>query len=366
MKYFRELFAARAEISKFPEIDTKVGAVVSLGMFIDHGIAALTIAFREKEIFVFSILQWLVVALAYFLWVQMLDWIPEDVWRSTENSDSGSIADIILLIWSFACVGLAAYPIGILSGCIGAAFLLKRLKRKCTIATCLRLVMPQSVPLWLFHWFDGWITAMQILERLPRKNPPTPLEHMRREALYYAWKVASAGMLPSILTGNGLARSGVNSVKFAWAHLRDVQKLRLGYSICCWVIGIGTYVLAVLWLNSGILAPYGTDIYGKVYWVYLWVALPMLAGVLVVIIFLRPVFLLGIGNLYLRYLAEKGEAVTLPKTEKGYMNGLAAFGVLMIFIAVAYVYRNELGIVDMLSVPYDAPERYPVPWASSN
>lgn len=366
MKYFRELSAARAEISKLPEINKKVGVFVSLSAFIDLGIDALSIAFREKEIFVFSILQWLVVALVYCLWVQMLDWIPADVWRSTEDSDSGSIADVVLLLWSFACVGLAAYPIGILSGCIGAAFLLKRLKRRCTIARCLRIVMPQSVPLWLFHWLDGWITTTQILDRLPKKRPVLPVERIISEAIYYAWKVGSAGMLPSILVGNGLAQSGVNSVKFARAHLRHVLKLRFGYSICCWVVGIGTYVLAVLWINSVILVPYGESIYDKVFWFYLWVAIPMLAGVLVVIIFLRPIYLLGIGNLYLRYMAEQGEAIVLPRPEKGYIDGLAAFCVLGIFITVAYVYRNELGIVDMLSVPYGAPERYPVPWASAN
>jgi len=74
--------------------------------------------FTEKEALFFVLLQWLVIFLVYLLWVQMLAWIPDEVWQSTENSDEGSIVDWILLLWSFICVGIAAFPIGILSGCM--------------------------------------------------------------------------------------------------------------------------------------------------------------------------------------------------------------------------------------------------------
>ena len=87
---------------------------------------ALKLIFLEKEIIVFSVLQVAVIAAAYYLWVQMLDWIPESVWRSAENSKRGSIVDIVLLLWSFVCVGIATFPIGLLSGCIGAAHFLHR------------------------------------------------------------------------------------------------------------------------------------------------------------------------------------------------------------------------------------------------
>src|SRR5690554_7569188 len=78
----------------------------------------------------------------------MLDWIPEEVWRSAAESDEGSIADWILLAWSFVCVGFAAFPVGILTGCMGATHFLHKQGRESTVATCLKLVLPQSWSLW--------------------------------------------------------------------------------------------------------------------------------------------------------------------------------------------------------------------------
>ena len=68
---------------------------------------ALLLGFKEKEIFFFGLIQWLAILLAYLLWVQMLHWIPQDVWdtveRCQEDNDNWAeecslIADIPLLL----------------------------------------------------------------------------------------------------------------------------------------------------------------------------------------------------------------------------------------------------------------------------
>src|SRR5690554_7624268 len=105
---------------------------------------------------------------------------------------------------------------------MGATHFLHKQGRESTVATCLKLVLPQSWSLWSFHWIDGWITVNQILDRLPkkggRKNP------ILSEALYYAWKLGISGVLPSIVTGNNLIKSGKNSVFFrSEEHTSELQ-----------------------------------------------------------------------------------------------------------------------------------------------
>lgn len=352
MRFFSQLDFVQSEIASSTEGKKKPETLSSTAKTIAVMSKALLFAFREKEIFVFAVLQWLVIFLTYYLWVQMLDWIPEEVWRSTKDSDRGSVADWVLLIWSFVCVGIAAYPIGILSGCMGAAHLLHRLHGKSTITRCLRLTLPRGWPLWAFHWIDGWYTVSQILERLPSKDMPSPRERRISEALYYSWKLGVAGMLPGLVSGQGLVDAGKNSVKFVVANFVSVATIRLGYSALCSIVGTLTYVGAVLFIFNGGLVDTDKEIYGQVYSIYVWVGLPAMAGVGVVMMFLRPFYILAICELYYRQgPLDKVEAAIQDKGN-GYLDSIVAFTVLILLTLVAYLYRNELGIVEMLSVPY--------------
>jgi len=314
---------------------------------------AFSLAFKEKEIFVFALLQWATIGLVYLLWVQMLDWIPEDVWRSTVDSDSGSIADWVLLGWSFLCVGIAAFPIGILTGSMGATHFLHRQGRESTIAASLKLVLPQSWALWSFHWIDGWITVNQILKRLPSKNNHTSIEkRILDEALYYAWKLGIAGVLPSIVTGNNLIQSGKNSVIFVKRNFSKVARLRAGYSILCWIVGIGAYVGSFFLFNSSEIIPSGDEIYAHVYTFYLWAIVPMLIATAIIMLFLRPIYVLALCDLYSEHLEKKGEIVNLPDNPSKVISVLVTFMCLCMIVIVVYLYRNEIGITEMLAIPY--------------
>ena len=103
------------EIRGIPGVKQKPKKTDALKYFFIRADQAIKLVFLEREIIIFALLQWIVIGFGYFLWVQMLDWIPEEVWRSAENSDSGSIADIVLLAWSFIIVGIVALPVGILN-----------------------------------------------------------------------------------------------------------------------------------------------------------------------------------------------------------------------------------------------------------
>lgn len=145
MNIFKRLQFVREEIAEIPDIDEKPSGGVTT--FLTRVTYALSLGFKEKEIFFFGLLQWVSIALAYLLGVQMLDWIPESVWESAANSNEASVVDLILWIWSFFCVSVASFPVGIFTRCMGAAHFLHKQGRESTVATCLKFVLTQSWPL---------------------------------------------------------------------------------------------------------------------------------------------------------------------------------------------------------------------------
>lgn len=351
MGVFNEISFVRDEIKDLPGIQRKPPG--GIGSFTSRIGAALALGFKEKEIFMFGLLQWAAIGLGYLLWVQMLDWIPEWVWRSAAESDSGSIADVVLLVWSFVCVGVVAYPIGILSGCMGAAHFLHRQGQPSSVAACLQMVLPQGWPLWTFHWIDGWITVNRILDRLPRKNDRrSKAQKAASEVLYYAWKLGIAGVLPNLVTGHGLLRSGKNSVLFVKDNFKEVAKLRTGYSALCWVVGILAYIGTMFLFMVVDIVPEGGEVYGHIYTFYLWAAVPILVATAVIMLLLRPIYVLALCELYSEYVEREDIPIDLPDNPSKGTSALVAFGCLCLIIGVAYLFRQELGITDMLATPY--------------
>lgn len=351
MGILNQIDFVRDEIKNIPGIEKKPsGGITSFGSRIGY---AISLAFREKEIITFVLLQWAAIGLGYLLWVQMLDWIPEEVWRTAAESDEGSIVDVILLVWSFVIIGLVAFPVGILTGCMGTVHFLHRQRRESTIAMCLKLVMPQSWSLWAFHWIDGWITVRQIMERLPRKNDRrTPAQKALSEALYYAWKVGVSGILPSIVTGNNLVASARRSIHFVKSNFLEVAKLRAGYSALCWIVGIGAYAGSFFFLSAVDVVPANGEVYSHMYTIYFWLGVPILIAVGVVMLVLRPIYVLALCDLYSDHLENRGFPVDLPENPPTAISALVTFVVLCVLLGTAFLYRHELGIVDMLSIPY--------------
>ncbi len=95
MGMLNQIDFVRDEIKSIPNIDKKPSG--GIGSFCSSIGYAISLGFKEKEIFFFGLLQWVSIGISYLLWVQMLNWIPEEVWRSAAESDEGSIADWILL-----------------------------------------------------------------------------------------------------------------------------------------------------------------------------------------------------------------------------------------------------------------------------
>jgi hypothetical protein len=300
------------------------------------------------------LLQWTSIAIGYYLWVQMLDWIPPEVWQSAAESDDGSIPDLILFLWSFVCVGVAAFLLSIFSACIGAVHFLNRQGRESTIAGCLKIVGPQALSLWVFQWMDGWITVKQILKRLPKKNDrTTPAERALSEALYYAWKLGTIGILPSLVTGRGLVESCRQSFFVVKNKFENVARLRVGYSVLCWIVGVAAYIGTIFFFIAfPKLMPGGEEIYSHIYTFYFWAAVPILCAVAIVQLFLRPIYLVGSCDIYFDYLEENNQRVMLPSMPSRWVSAVVIFFILVLAVAGVFMFRHEWGIMDMLSTPY--------------
>ena len=346
-----ELLSMQRELAALPEIQkipTDIETDSEASGFASKAGYALSLGLKEKEIFFFGGMQWLAVAIAYLLWTQMLFWIPPEVWEalSSEEDGAGPI-DLALTLWAFVCVGVAAFPIAIFSSCMGVTHFLHKQGRASTVAMCLKLSLPNAWPLWAFHWTDGWITVRQIMSRIPStEEKRTPAQILYEEALYYAWKVGIAGVLPSMVLGKGMIESGKESLAFVKQHTKEIVRLRASYSGYCWLLGILTYVAAfpiVFYLDDG------TGIGNNIANIYLYIALPICFSVGVIMFFLRPIYLLSLCNLYSDYLKANNKAIELPDNPPRAISALVVFAILCIAVLVVFYYREAIGLVDILS-----------------
>lgn len=260
-----------------------------------------SLVLREKEILVFAALQWVVVALTYYLWVQIIGWIPMAVWES-EATGSRILLDLTVTAWSLGCVALAAYPVGLLTGCIGAAHFLHQQGAPCSTVGCLAAVLPKAGSLWAFHAADGWITVEQIVERLPKKRRRMSVAaRAASELAYYAWKVGTIGVVPAIVAGHDVIEAGGQSVRLVKARLADVLLLRAEYSAACWAVGVTAYLGAAAFMLA---APARFQSDHALFTFYLWMGVPILAAAAAVMVVLRPIFLIATSQLYSDFVRE--------------------------------------------------------------
>lgn len=305
--------------------------------------------FTEKEIITFAILQLVCIGLGYYLWVQILDWIPEEVWKDTRGSNGSSMADVILFLWSFVCVGLTTYPLGLLTACMGAAHFLHENGEESTIAKCLRIVLPRAWPIWIFSWTDGWWTVNRIMERLPKKNDRVSLSRkLAHETIYQAWKIASLGFLPALIIGRGVIDSCKDSLGVLKTHFKTICQLRIAYAVICWLFGVGSYIGAIFMVPY--IFPHMSSRY-DIYTFYVYVGFPMLVSLFCIQVFFRPIYILSACRIYSNYVRENNIPVKLPTVSK-FSSTIVAFLVLCIIVGTGFLYRDELGITELLSRPY--------------
>lgn len=310
----------------------------SIGSFFTSIAASLRFIFTEKENIVFALLQWATIALVYFIWTQGLSWIPEEIWK---NDSENTAANLILLVWSLACVGLAAFPLGILTACMNASCLLRFQNKESTFTDCMKAAFSRAGTLWIFSWIDGWWTVKRILERLPKKNDRTLRSvKIEREIIYQLWKMISLGFIPALLYGRSFKDACKDSLFLLKKRFLPLIKLRLGYSFVCWIVGIGCYAGTVLFFCYMDKMPDEYDIYS---W-YFYAGLPLILALLIIIILFRPLYIISACRIYINYACDEGITPNLPQRTSAFTNILVIFLCFAAIIGVVLLFHQQLGI----------------------
>ena len=332
---------------KKQSVDTSVWTSENVGAFGRSSAYAIRLILTEKEILLFSMLQLVAIGVAYLIWVQIIGWIPMEVWES-ESYLTGFAINAALIGWSFACVALAAYPIAVLTAAMGAAHFLREQGHPSTIAACLKLALPNSRKLWMFHVADGWLTVLRILDRLPKRGGNGSIAlRVAREAAYHAWKVGTIAMPAALLTGKGLRAAGNDSLSLVKARLGDVLKLRGGYSVACWIVGVSAYVGAIFFIRG---AGAFDDPVHPMFAFYMWAAVPILIAVGIIKLFLRPIYVIASCKYYSDLLIEQGKPVVFENLPGRGASAFVTFAVLAIIVGFVIVFRQQLGLMDVLTV----------------
>lgn len=302
---------------------------------------------EEKEILFFAMLQWLVIGLAYTLWTQILDWIPDELWqevkRSVDRDDEGAftLVNLVFLAWSFFIILVASYPISLLNAAMTAAHYLRSTNQTSTIAKCLNIAAKNLSRLWIYTTIDAWITVTAILDRLPSKeNNRTAAD----ELLYYAWKIGTIGVLPSLVAGRNYKEAASDSVKILRTEPLRAIGIRMGYSLICWIIGIAAYIGAMLFFVEFGNSQESTN---RIYNFYFLMIVPIFIAVGVTAVVVRPFFLIMLSKLYTDILSIAPEAVTLKENKK--LDYLAlSFAVMLSGLLLTCFLAEHIGLVQWI------------------
>ena len=103
-----------------------------------------------------------------------------------------------------------------------------------------------------------------------------------------------------------LIASGRNSIGFVKENFKRIAALRAGcVQRCAGSLGIGAYVGAIGLLLLVDILPDGNEVYSHIYDFYLWMAVPIVIALSVVMLLLRPIYVLAMCDLYSDYLESK-------------------------------------------------------------
>ena len=299
--------------------------------------------FAEKEIIFFAIMQWLVIGLAYTIWTQILDWIPDSLWeevgKSNNKNDDGAfiLINLVLLAWSFFVVVVASYPLSLLNASMTAAHYLRSSNQTSTIAKCLNLAFKNLGRLWVFTTIDAWITVNALLDRLPKKRRR---RNVFDELLYYAWKIGTIGVLPALVAGKGYMDAAKDSITLIKNNPVRAIGIRMGYSLVCWIIGIMAYIGSIIYFIK-----FGdhTNKVNEIFNFYFLMVVPVFVAVGVTAVLVRPFFLIMIAKLYTDVIPIEKEVTVITAGKK--LDLLASFFAFLLGVLLGlYFFGDQIGI----------------------
>lgn len=345
---FSDAQTGAADVFRERRLKPSVLDTQNLPVFFKELGQAIRLVMEEKEIIVFAALQWVIIAIAYVLWTAMLDWIPDSVWTEVaarKESDGEGVefilVNLVLLGWSFAVVAVASYPLSALNSAMIHAHFLRASGRPSTVWACIDLAFRNLGRMWFFTTIDAWITVTAIMDRLPRRGKGRTLA---KEALYYAWKIGTIGVLPALAAGRGHIDAAGESLQLLKKAPFRAIAIRMGYSLLCWIVGISSYGGTIWYLSAfGNLDKEPNWVYDF----YVLMAIPIVIAVGVVAVLVRPFYLIMVAKLYtdvvqLPPLPEKPETPDQMSLTELIVLGVFVF--LFVFLLVMYLLGDHLGV----------------------
>lgn len=279
--FVEDLGSVRKDIRGIPGlVKSKPARRTAMARFAERVRHAGALLLQEPEILGFALLQWICVMLVYALWMWAVNEMP---------------GEFGFFFSTIVCLVLVGLPVGFFTACIGAVHFLRRAGEPSSIPACIHLVAPKVWALWAFTALDVGFTAYQVLDRMPSKRSRSAADRALSEGLYYAWKLATIGILPAILAGRPLRKAAEESADLVRRRLADAALLRIGYSSVCWILGIAVYAATLVSVNVYELST--PDSYGY----YLWLVGPIVVALAFILLFARPVYVLASCELYHDY-----------------------------------------------------------------
>ncbi len=328
----------------------RISNLSNVNEFGRSSLSTLKLIMQEKEIIVFAILQWLTIALGYFAFIQIIDWIPDELWRAVDTAlekdqeSPATIVGLIMMGWLFLIVVLTSYPIGIFNSAMAATHFMRQAYGFSSVITTLSIAQKNQARIWAFTTADSWITVNAIIDRLPKKrNNRTIVD----EVLYYAWKLGTMCMIPGLINGKGLVGAGKESLLVIKKEPMRAISLRFGYSLICWILGILIYFGIAAWLSLYDIEWRGDN------WLYICyraVFLPLVVSVGFITVFIRPFFLLGATKLYTDVHDFDKEHIEDCITSSGSLAKVIALLAIFYGLLVLAIFANKLGFQNWIEI----------------
>lgn len=324
-------------------------SLTGLRHFLSYYRDSLRLILQEPEILLFVFLQWIVIALGCYVFLLGLHSIPEDTWDMMQNYRSGSRKGnpfwYLIAFWTLMCAAIAAPLINTLSSCIPAVHILRCEGRSSTIFACLQLVIPRLGTLWALRLLDISIS----LKRLLGGNKQVSGNwHIPEKWFYRAWKVTAMSALANLVAGRSIRQAALNTVEMADDYAQHMCAIRIGYVSLCWAVGLTTYAVAAL--NYQVILNFVLSHGQSQFMANALMALgaPAIIAVMVIQLLIKPVYLLALSDVFVRYVVEKNERI-LPARGPASTGKRAMLVACSVALCAAYAFRNELGIVTFVS-----------------
>ena len=122
--------------------------------------------------------------------------------------------------------------------------------------------------------------------------------------------------------------------------------IRMGYSAICWVIGVAAYIGAVFFLSA--TGAFEHKIH-QIYYVYLYGIVPISIAASIILVFIRPFYLIMISKAYSDMIPIEPRELRDHPTDKRSYGLFIFFGILLAILLLFYYLGSQSDFLASIS-----------------